>query len=185
MQREIQCPQCGQSDQVEKVSTIYLYGIGLSQSPTDSPRPANFKFDSFSKADLRALSRRLKPPASGKRAPTRPLHPDLVVLTFSLVTPIFLYGIYTSQKTSFLPVLAFLILLLGLYAWRRNSIVARFEKQQAARQAAQARVEQAIGRWMKLYYCARDDGVFLPGGAEITPADQMPGLLAQEMRSPS
>ena len=35
-------------------------------------------------------------------------------------------------------------------------------------------------RWMKLYYCARDDGVFEPGSEALTPADQTPGYLLRQ-----
>ncbi len=59
-------------------------------------------------------------------------------------------------------------------------MIARFEGQQASRLAADERIKRGIERWMKLYYCARDDGVFMPGGDKLIPADLMAGYLYQE-----
>ncbi len=59
-------------------------------------------------------------------------------------------------------------------------MIARFEGQQASRQAAEERIKRGIDRWMKLYYCARDDGVFMPGSDELIPADLMIGYLYRE-----
>ena len=60
--------------------------------------------------------------------------------------------------------------------WKRVSILQRFARQKAERQAGIDRVQHSIERWMTLYYCAREDVVFAPGG-EVIPADQMPGYL--------
>ncbi len=183
MVENIHCPQCGQADQVEKVSTVYLVGIGLKRQPANSDMDAalvKFKLIDLSEAELRSLARRLKPPAATKRLPSRPLHPDLIVLTFSLVFPVFIYGIVVSQPPSLLPVLVFMAVVYGLYFWQRKTIVARFVNRQATERAADERVRQGIERWMKLYYCARDDGVFTPGNPELTPADQVMSALLRE-----
>jgi len=179
MVKKLNCPVCGQSDQVEKASTLYLVGIGLDQgqpqeqdsNPVQKRKPS---------PNQRALSRRLAPPASGKQVTTRPIHPDMVVAALSLIAPVFLYGILTSQRNMFLPVLAILAAFYGLYFWKRKTLISRFEAQQAARQAADARVKRSIERWMKLYYCARDDGVFEPGSHELVPADHIAGYLYRE-----
>jgi hypothetical protein len=183
MAKDIRCPQCEQADLVEKVSTIYLVGIGLKQQPANDDvgaSPIQFKLANLSEAELRTLARRLKPPAATKRLPSRPLHPDLIVITFSLVFPIFIYGIWTSQPPTLLPVLIFLAAVYGLYFWKRKAIVTRFENRQATERAADGRVRQGIERWMKLYYCARDDGVFIPGSRELTPSDQVMSALLQD-----
>jgi hypothetical protein len=174
MAARVKCPVCGQVDPVEKVSTVYLVGIGLNrQVKSGAPDAPEIEFSlDMPDAELRRVARRLAPPASTRKIPTRPLHPDLIVITFSLVIPIFLYGIFTSQASSLLPVLVILTGLYGLYFWKRKGIVARFENRQATQRAADERVKFAIERWMKLYYCAQDDGVFLPGG-ELVPADQL------------
>jgi hypothetical protein len=182
MAKEICCPQCGQSDRVEKVSTVYLVGIGLNRQPVDpaSQVEVKFKLADLSQTDLHSLARQLKPPASTRKLPTRPLHPDLIVITFSLIVPIFLFGIWTSQTASLLPVLGFLAVLYALYFWRRKAIVGRFEARQSAQRASDERVRQAIERWMKLYYCARDDVVFEPGKTGLAPASETMAFILRE-----
>lgn len=185
MSESLNCPICGQADQVEKVSTIYILGIGVGRSarmntsPGEQPAPFPYRLEleQMPSAELRALSQRLAPPASGKQAVMRPIHPDMVALGLSLIAPVFLYGILTNQPYLFTPVLGVLALFYALYFWKRKPILARFEQQQAARRAEQEGVRAGIERWMKLYYCARDEGVFEPGSPAFTPSEQMAGVL--------
>lgn len=189
MTQTIRCPACAQSDLVEKVSTLYITGIGLNRSASqDGSQPGgtatttlDTKMLGFSASELRLLSRRLKPPYSAKRIPFRALHPDLVVLTFSLILPVFVYGIYTSQKSTFLPALVLLAGFYGVYFWKRKAMVARYESQLKANRESNQRVERSISRWMKLYYCAREDIVFQPGTGTYVPADQMPGYITGQV----
>ncbi len=175
--KEIQCPVCNQSDRVEKVSTIYLVGIGLKREPADPDSAAiPFKLADLPGAQLRNLAQALKPPSSTRRIPTRPLHPDLVVITFSLMVPIFVYGILASQPPQILPVLAFLAVVYGVYFWKRKAIVNRFESRQSRQRAADELARRGIERWMKMYFCARDQGVFEPGRTELIPAEQVASL---------
>jgi hypothetical protein len=188
MPQTIRCPVCNQSDLVEKVSTLYITGIGLNRSSRQvNPQPATQMADTpgdpiigLSASELRLLSRRLKPPFSVKKVPFRSLHPDLVVLTFSLILPVFVYGIYTSQRSMLLPALIILAAFYATYFWRRKALIAKYESQLEASKAANRRVEQGISRWMKLYYCAREDVVFQPGTGKYVPTDQMPGLLSSQ-----
>ncbi len=178
MANEILCPVCGQADRVGKVSTIYLTGMGVKK-----PDPVQFGLPEHlfpSGAAMHAVSQKMTPPSSGKRAPTRPIHPDMAVLVFSAIAPIFLYGIYTSQPGMLLPVLGLLACFYALYIWRRPVLIARFNAEQAARNSANQRIQRGIDRWMRLYYCAREDGVFEPGSTELTPLDQMMGVLLRE-----
>ena len=115
--------------------------------------------------------------SSGKRAPTRPLHPDLVVLVFGLVAPFFLYGVITSQPEALPIVLLVLAGFCGFYIWKRKAMIAKFQAQQLAQQATEERIKRGVGRWMRLYYCAREDVVFEPRGSAAVPADQMAGYL--------
>lgn len=162
--REITCPVCGHSDQVEKVSTIYLEGIRDKR--------------------LYALSRKLAPPSSGKATLTRPIHPDIIVIVFSCIIPFFLAGILRQQKSLFFPILALLICAYGFYLYKRKTIVAKYVHEQAVKREAQTRIERGIASWMRLYYCARDEGVFLPGKGELIPVDQMISYLLQTLPQP-
>lgn len=172
------CPLCDQADMLEKASTIYLMGMGLKQDQ-QAVNGASAWLADLPEDQLKQLGRRLAPPSGGQAPPTRPLHPDLVVLTFSLVIPIFLWGIWGSQPGMRLPALIVLAVFYAGYFWKRGAILQRFARQKAERQAGIDRVQHSIERWMTLYYCAREDVVFAPGG-EAIPADQMPGYLLQE-----
>jgi hypothetical protein len=174
------CPACGKSDEVVKVSTLYVAGIEKKRSSQNEPennRPEAARAYALSSPEL---SRRLKPPAAGKRSMSRPLHPDLMVVVFSLVAPIFLYGIYDTQRQMVIPIIGVLVVIYALYFWKRKDLAARFEREKASQQTADDRIKRGIERWMRLYYCAHDDEVFLPGAPEATPTDQMMGLLLQK-----
>jgi len=179
------CPACRQADQVEKVSTIYVRGIevkwraGKTGPPnSDEASPKRSKLmDAMPANDLQALTRRLAPPAAKKEAPMRAIHPDMMVLGFSLVAPIFLYGMWTSQRPVLPVVIAILVCAYALYFWQRKAILARFQRNQASRQSAEERARRGVERWMSLYYCHRDDGVFPAHSGQLIPTDQMPGYL--------
>ncbi len=169
------CPVCGLSDQTDKASSLYVMGIaGNKLTPAEGePQTTPLNLTDIPPQELHALGKRLKPPASPKKAPTRPLHPDLVVVTFSLIIPLFLYRIYQNQASVLPAVLAVLALLYVLYIWQRKKIIARFERQVQANKASEERIRMGIERWMRLYYCRRDDIVFEPGLAAGVPADEM------------
>ncbi len=181
--RKYACPLCGASDQVEKVSTIYLEGIKGGPSvyaklSTDKHPPATLAgLGKISSQELYNLSRQLAPPSSGKSTQTRPVHPDTVVIAFSLVLPIFLIGILNQQRGFLIPSLILLACAYGLYFYKRKAVIAKFEREKTAKREEQARIEKGIKSWMKLYYCARDGGVFLPGERELIPLNQMNSFL--------
>ncbi len=125
------------------------------------------------------LSRKFAPPSSGRRAPSRLIHPDLFILGFSLVIPFFVGGVLTTQPQALWAAVPVLVGFYAFYLWQRKGLVTRFEKELAERKGAEERVKRAIARWMNLYHCACDDWVFEPGG-EATPADQMMGYLFRD-----
>ena len=190
MPPEIICPECGLADQVEKVSSLYLVGIELQRSKRAAPGaeepsgPVSRAVEILlarqqAQPRVEPLRRKLAPPSSGKPTTMRPIHPDLAVLAFSLIAPVFLYGILASQPEMLLVVLALLALCYGLYFWQRRRLLGRFEAEQARQKQAALRVAQAVERWMQLYYCAREELVFDPKSGESAPVDQMMGLIRQ------
>ncbi len=128
---------------------------------------------------LLTLAKKLTPPSSGKGVPFRPIHPDLVVLVFSLITPLFLYRIATTQGGMLPWILLLLAGFIGFYYVKRKPLIAKFEAQRLAQKSAEERIQKGIKRWMQLYYCARDDIVFNPLEAKSIPADMMNGYLFQ------
>lgn len=152
MPETIACPTCLRSDQVQKVSTLYL----------------NKSISEW---------RKFSPPASGKTSTFRALHPDLVVISFSLILPVFIYGILNQQPSLLIPVLIGLIGAYSVYFFTRNRLIEKFKTNHQLQVNEKKRLEKAIGDWMKLYYCAREELVFIPGGGAGIPVDQMMGYL--------
>src|SRR5512139_235338 len=96
------CPQCGENDRVEKVSTLYLEGLRVGNKAND---PLGQKsLTGLSKAEISELRHLLAPPSSGKSQVTRPIHPDLILLVFTGVLPVFLVGIMNNQRVLLIPV---------------------------------------------------------------------------------
>jgi len=182
MKGSVVCPGCGAPDQVEKVSTVYLLGIGLKQKIAEekaqlTPVSINPVFLEMPAEELRQLSRKLAPPSSNKVGFSRPIHPDVFVLTFSLILPFFLFGIYTSQRNVLLPMLAILAGFVAWYVWKRKAMIARYERQQTERKSAEERTKHGVERWLKLYYCLEDDSIFEKGSQDLTPASEIGRLL--------
>ena len=169
------CPQCGLNDQVEKVSTLYfeaLGGKGLAGQKAGAGAPGDLP-----KRPGPGLRRLFAPPASGKAQATRPIHPDLVVVVFTGILPVFLAGIARSQPQMVVPVLSGLALVYGLYFWFRKKLVDRFQVKKQTQVDEKRRVERAIGRWMRAYYCTRDEIVFEAGRPGWAPVEQLGVLL--------
>lgn len=199
-----QCPACRQIDRVAKVSTIYLMALGLNRKPRqknlledihqkqppgknarntpdrDSNAPIGLNISTLPENDLKQLSQKLKPPASPKQAFSRPVHPDTVVLTFSLVVPFFIIGILQNQSGMIIPMVILLTLSYILYFLKRRQIVSKFNKILEERLTSEKRTRRALERWMSIYYCARDDVIFEPRTGRWAPLDQIHGFLNQE-----
>jgi hypothetical protein len=104
----------------------------------------------------------------------------MVVVVFTIIIPVFLWGIWDSQRPILLPVLIFVAVAYLLYFWRRKAIVSKFERQKARRQASEQRIRLAIENWLELFYCARDDIVFYPDSSEQIPAGEMIAHLLRD-----
>lgn len=180
MNKNIPCPICSQVEPVEKVSTLYLKGIGLKEKGEGKQAAQVERHPSKPTAAMRELSHKLAPPAGGPAGFTRPVNPDFAILAFSAVLPIFLYGIWTSQRALAFPVLAIMAVFYGLFFWQRKRLVARYQQDLASRQASEDRVKKGIERWMRLYYCAEDEVVFEPGRGEPVQVGALRGFLMQQ-----
>lgn len=185
MPKPIPCPLCNQTDQVEKVSTLYLTSIGLGRHTNPGTAQTeelviNSELKNLPATHLRELGRRLAPPSGRTQALTRPIHPDMVVLALTMIAPVFLYGILNSQTIMLVPVIVLLAAFYIFYWWKRKDLVAKYDHQREARRTGDERIKRGIQRWMILYYCLRDDVVFEPRSSETTPADQIAGYLLRD-----
>lgn len=163
------------------MSSLYLVGPAarqLSQSEAGEARQVV-----LDRREIAALRRQLAPPSSGKSEITRLVHPDLVVLVFTGILPVFLLGIARSQAGLLLPVILVLAVFYLLYFWRRKALISHFERQKQAQQAGKRRIERAIGRWMRSYYCTQDGVVFEAGLPAWAPVERMDELLLGEQET--
>lgn len=167
---QIICPVCKQAETVEKVSSLYIKAVEAGKAGRSA--------SDFLQA--RPLQQALAPPNSGKKTVTRLIHPDTMVIVFSLVAPFFLAGIASSQAGMLAPTLGLLVAGYAAYLWQRQRLIRRFKQQEAQEKAEKVSVEQRIAGWMKLYYCAEDEVVFAAGSEESAPVEQMQVYLAQK-----
>lgn len=178
----IVCPICGQSDLVDKVSAIYMEGLGAARLP-GSNRPSKTppgRLTHVSADQVYSLSKQLAPPSTGRDRTIRPLHPDLAFIGLTIILPVFLTGIWNSQHSIFFPILGILAVIYFLYFLARKRLISRFDKEKAARLAEQERIRKGIQRWMELYYCSRDEGFFRPRDITLTPVDQLYQYLLEQ-----
>jgi hypothetical protein len=125
---------------------------------------------------LTRLLRAFTPP-SGEKHVTRRVHPDAMVIFFGLFLLLLAYRAATTQPGQ-LP--AILILVCGsalAYLLARKAILRRYQERIRQEQEENARVENAVARWMRLYFCCRDQGIFDPEENQFVPLEQMSDLL--------
>jgi hypothetical protein len=178
------CPRCGKNDQVVKVSQVYIESIA-KEPVTDSnliPRvlrwPAGKKSTSFRTMEERKFLGLFTPP-SGKATITRLVNPDQVVMVFSVLAIFFLYQIFMTQKNVFPIAVAILAAFYIIFFLGRKKILAKFQLQKKKELDEKGAIEGAVGNWMKLYYCIRDDGVFEPQKKDWIPLTELDAYLAK------
>lgn len=157
------CPQCGQNDQVRRVSD-------LVRDEPESP-----------------LAQKLAAPRSPQPVAVIGCATSFFVTMISLSAAILATGLAdltaTAPRTSllfgvrdtsvFTGIITFLFVFVGVHAmfvWRQARASRYFRRAFTA-------WHRASERWQQLSYCSRCDGVFLPGQASLTPVDQVQMLL--------
>lgn len=180
------CPHCKQADKTYKVSLLFLESTArLHQHQVDNqPELDGLLADLFDGRDspvsqaqfLSRLSQTLTPPG-GEKHTTRRIHPDSLVIFFTLLSSLIVYKVSTSKPDQ-LPII---LMLLGgsilVYLIARKSVVRRYEEKIRQEKDENLRVENAISHWMRLYFCSRDQGVFVPEQNRFVPLERMSDLL--------
>jgi hypothetical protein len=183
----VECPQCGLPDNTVKVSRIYIEALESFRSKEAKPLLASIMSDPrqleasglLKTQALRSLVRSFGPP-SGQRQIIRPVDPKLVMVGFTLMALFFMVQIYLTQRELFLPVLVLVLLFYLGYAVFRNQIHAKYEKQVQQNVDIKTSYEAAIGKWMQLYYCIRDEIVFDPRTGSVMALDAMEVYLFEQ-----
>jgi hypothetical protein len=197
-EKPIVCPKCGQFDAIRKVSSIVAEGTTFTENSglgmAFSKKDVQF-FDalgpSYSRSGLAsALSRPQKPSEPSDQGCIRTLLLTRVGCTLIILTMIaaagvcsfpFLYSTYRENPILFLiPFVAFVVVGIVLTRWILLSL--RRETRTTSQKQTEYPVqlqnwERAIQRWEHLYYCYRDDGVFLPLQPRLVPLIDMQSFL--------
>jgi len=192
------CPKCGRADAVRKVSSIVSAGTTYTENQTlgmgidgkDLEFFSGFGSSQSRSALASALSCPLKPssPPNGgwlRRFPITRLTCAGFLLALigvcAIVTYLVFFPTYRNVPLfGLLPIALFVgsavVLLRGI--WISVQREARSDREKALSYPIQLqRWERAVERWEQLYYCFRDDGVFLPHHAVLIPIVQMKQFL--------
>ncbi|MCE1253612.1 MAG: hypothetical protein LWX83_08710 [Anaerolineae bacterium] len=179
---EIICPVCGRSQNIYKVSQIYLESLTIFDK--NSPHPIFDEMFGEAGKDLYPLpsryghdfTRTFSPP-SGRAEWFRPIHPDIFIFVFTVLIAFFLYSIYAQQPSIVYPFLIILGVAFIVYFAFRKKLVSRYQAEVAEGKNSFVSVDLAVARWMKLYYCAKEGLVFDPETKTSAALDEMKKYL--------
>lgn len=155
----ITCPKCGRIDRVQKVTAVMAAGVSTGIGGTRSV----------------LMSQRLAPPERPVyRSPWGGLYVVLMVASLTLgVGALLRPGDFAALRVGVPVSLLFFVPAGAAIVWELVVGVRR----RAHIQRERAHWETAIARWYDLYYCGRDDGVYLPGHSDLVSVELMAALL--------
>ena len=190
------CPRCGRLDAVRKVTSIVSEGVSTGQY--QSVAPVQWQGKTYYLPVQRevvsstVLAQRLMPP----RIPEK-WNPSILLFVVPFIGGVVFFwiaklvingmliplvGIDTAVKVvqSTDPVvggcIALSVFLFGCaltFVLFMPYVNSQTKKGELLRSIAQ----RAMQKWMSLYYCSRDDGVFIPGQGRFVPIGQMQSFL--------
>ncbi len=181
--QSLRCPQCGKDDKMQKVSTIVASqtreisgGSWQTEVYVDKKgkKQSEDHYTPYSGTEMSVLAQRLS-------APGKPDAGSNALAVMGAVTLLGISGLCgciglfaSSDKNSgsIVPILIAIVCgLIGIVIWvsSNNSHQERVEQVQ---RVEIPRWEKAMVRWNQLYYCFRDDRVFIPSEKAV-PISQM------------
>ena len=196
--QRVVCPKCKRSDNIQKVTAIVTQGTGVIEEHGGIDIDTEYGMDviplTYSSVARSNLARKLA-------APEKPLQSksygciaalfisrlgialvvSMILVALFLCSFPFLAATYAQNNTLFIGILIAGFGIIGLVLF--SSIRAGWRQLRSAseqRKFHDARVqawEVSYKRWQQLYYCFRDDGVFLPGQSSFVPVNQMSDYL--------
>jgi hypothetical protein len=182
------CPQCGLIDQVRKVSAVVgagttaNRGVGIGVAALDV-NDAAAGVGVTAGTSRTTLSSLLSPP----KEPTPPTNWTgcglVVALGLGVVGLLFVTLALASSDDS--AVSTVFIVFAAIFFAPAAMIIQAINRQKSAAEKttlfkrAHEQWARAMERWKVLYYCARCDGVFIPGQNALVAAERMHSLLAE------
>lgn len=180
------CPVCNEAENSYKVSEIYMQSLMRLKSGDKAEAPVIDRLQTEIPPErreklkgaryYRELMESFAPP-QGETQSTRAVNPDWVAFAMAVLSVFFLYQIFTTQYEAFWYSLGFAVIAFAAYFIFRKKIFARYQLQKSQESGSRDKVEKAIGVWMKLYYCAKDNIVFEDKKSDSIPIDQMRAYL--------
>lgn len=172
------CPICRRNDRVEKVSAIALRETQLLQGTQIVMTPRGKQIVPTQMVATSILSQQLQPPKRPRleHASSRIL---LVYIIFVGGFNVLLIAALMSSRDTYSYICSGILIPLVCMG---GFLVSRLDKRQREKRKASnaeklTKWERAMNRWQKLYYCSRDDVVFLPGEERAVPPSRMSELL--------
>lgn len=189
---QVTCPQCQRTDRVQAVSAIVSAGTQTGHflaATSFVGSQGGLGMTSGRNTQQTLLAQRLAPPPAPHKPRWGPW--SLIILILAGVAGFFGCGLSTFllvatvhtnspgwiafMSSGYWVLLVALLVSAPVVAWHSYQ-VARWRKQLPQEQA---QWQQAMTKWQQLYYCARDDGVFLPGKTTLIPVGMLQQWLAQ------
>ncbi|MHC1740461.1 MAG: hypothetical protein AB9897_05050 [Anaerolineaceae bacterium] len=185
------CPVCGNSENSFKVSEIYLQSLIRLKNGNSSEAPIIDRLQDEIPEDrreklkgsryYRQLMESFAPP-QGDTQSTRAINPDWVAFAMLLVSVYFLYQILRTQYPIFWYMVGVAVIGFAAYGIFRKKIFAKYQAQNNLESGTKGKVEKAVGQWMKLYYCSKDNVVYSGSKSEAVPIDQMRSSLLSQSK---
>lgn len=202
------CPQCRRNDRVEKVTAIRKSQVReisgtteVTESYTDSEGKVRSRTRTVptSSTEASVLAQRLDPPPQPKGLSGG--SSCLPTAVFIGAAGLFLSGMFCTLSSCATVIgagssddrisgIASLIFLAGpaiaisvgmVFLGRRLRATAA-EKEELKLEESRRMLSEwqnAMDRWNSMYYCFRDDGVFIPGEKEFAPLERMQQLISK------
>jgi hypothetical protein len=182
------CPQCNLADKVYKVSLLYLESSARLNRRERENQPTleavlvdllpQNNSQAFEEQVVSRLIQTFSPPQGEKRV-VRRIHPDALVGFFTLLCGFFIFQIASEQPRALPAALIILTAAGTAYLLARKSVIGIYEARKRQETEASEQVEKEVSRWMRLYFCSRDQAVFYPGEVSFAPAEQTRSFLRE------
>jgi len=187
-----ECPLCNKDDHVTKITTIIqretqrISGqlpVTSTQMDSDGHLRTSTDLSHFSGTSISDLAQKLKPPSKpslGCLSKWR--YPDTTCLTIgSAIMALALFGFGFSMMiegdAAAIAGLIGGIAFIGIFLGSRKFKQWQSKKGEEALKPEMDRWNYAMSRWDKLYYCSRDDCLYIPGEHVSVPIESMEKIL--------
>lgn len=171
-QQSFGCPQCGQVDMMQKVTAIIATGTSTERYSGSYYGP------SYGQSQTELTRKLAAPERPLGRRPLGCMYGGSVVIA---ITGAFsgIYGLVVLSQGAPWPVGAFFLFAAAVAAFFLVYLPIDLSRERERVGREMPVWQAAMGRWERLFYCHRCDGVFIPG-EELVPTTQIRSLLYEE-----